>query len=167
MRSPQVIPTKVPVNSPKLEEFRRVEARAGLLVCFAVERPVELRFSAADFHLHPDIFSVLDECSCLREFAFFSILDLHHRNGAVVQGFAKVFVEIHEVHVVIVQDQSCGVLIAERCEIEFRSDRRLHARFRARMLALFREHPDSCPRSLAQPGLAFRSTKESGSMRGA
>ena len=32
---------------------------------------------------------------------------------------------------------------------------------------LFREHPDSCPRSLAQPGLAFKSTKESGSMRGA
>ena len=36
-----------------------------------------------------------------------------------------------------------------------------------RRLTWFKEHPDSCPRSLAHPGLEVRSTKPDGSIRGA
>ena len=109
-----------------VRELCSVKRNADLFVVLTVIAPIELRVSAV-YHQTEVNRDIIYRNPGIYEFGLFAVFQLNDRDGTLSQRFAVVFPEIDIVHVVIIEDQSCAVLVHFRNKLHFGGDLRINA----------------------------------------
>ena len=89
-----------------------------LLIFFSVVTPLKPCFSAFNIKSEIDWF-ILYRNSGIQKFRFLAIFQMNDRQGTLSQCFTVILAEINIIHIIIIQDQACTVLMHFRSKLHF------------------------------------------------
>ena len=112
---------KFPVLTVFIRKVGSMEYPADFLICGTVIAPFKPGFPP--IHVQPQVDRhILHRGSGIHVFRLHSVFQTYHRQGTLSQGLAVILSQIDIIHIVIIEDQTCAVLIDLRLKLHFRCD---------------------------------------------